>query len=76
MSPSLTFLVSAGLVTEADNKLMLIQGLSLGQAESVAELLAVATGSEVCLRHMIPLNSAYVIRKRPEDVVWKQLNGE
>lgn len=71
MLPSLTFLVSAGLVTESDDKLMLIQGLSNDQAEAVAECLAVATGAPAFLRHMVPLCSAFEIRKRPEDVVWK-----
>lgn len=72
-----TTVIEAGCVQQHDQKLMFIQGLSAGQAEAVAEWLAVATNTHVCLRFIDSVRRRDVlIRREPSDAKWIQLPGD
>lgn len=76
MELAITALVAAGAITGEDDKVMLIQRLSKGQAIGVAQWLAIATGGAVELRHISPLEGgALEIRLDPQDVKWMHLPG-
>ena len=48
---ALTFVVAAGKITKDDGIVAMIQGLDVYQAQGFAECLALATGTNVHLRH-------------------------
>jgi hypothetical protein len=57
---SMLALVQAGHITEDDNVLGLIQGLSLDQARGIADWLALATRGPVSLQYMSFSGTKYI----------------
>jgi hypothetical protein len=70
---SITTIVSAGHITPADNLWVSLQELSLDQAKSLANVLAVATNGSVCVK-WIGVGSAKDIVVHPGDIEWNVLS--
>ena len=68
MLASITFLLAAGHIREDDDLVLVLQGLSSGQAEAIADWFAIATQGPVKLRFMAPPIEFRDITRWPEDV--------
>lgn len=74
MIANITCLISAGLVLEDDNKVMMIQGLDDETVKNLADWFAVATGGPVCLRHINIMRGAdRLIRSSPDAIQWTKV---
>lgn len=78
MVASMTALISAGSVSEDDNKWLMIQGLSQENAQAVADWLAIATNGPVLLRFTSLMDGIFDerIRSAPETIAWSEMGSK
>lgn len=68
MLPTIVFLIKAGSIKEDDDLLPVIQGLSVSQAEAIADWLVLATGDSVVVRCITAGIGVCDIRRDVDDV--------